>query len=294
MQRVVLATVSAAMLAALPPAAFVQSTNLAPTISLSTQPARQVFSIGERFTVVATASDNVDPPERLQYRWTVKNLESGVEQAARDTTLRQVRTSRRAAGQYEYKCIVTDTAGASGEATLVVTIEDTGNPEVVGLVFDDSTAALHHVLPYWRAGFPAVRRGDWALMLVSVRNFIAGPHVLKVLVDGKPVAAGGPGSAWAVQNLGGTTVERHVRLFVPPDVGVGKHTIEVAAFKRDSEGGAESETSRFAYSPEPLVLFNPWRAPVADASVHANKPLSNSHATFYTSGTQDLVMTGVA
>src|SRR5688572_203071 len=212
MQRVVLATVSAAMLAALPPAAFVQSTNLAPTISLSTQPARQVFSIGERFTVVATASDNSDPPERLQYRWIVKNLESGVEQAARDTTMRQVRTSRRTAGKYEYKSFVADTAGATSEATLVVSIEDTGNPEVVSVVFDDSTSALHHVTPYWQSGFPAIRRGDWALLLVSVRNFIAGPHILKVFVDGKPVAAGGPGPLWAVQNLGGNTAERRVRL----------------------------------------------------------------------------------
>src|SRR5688572_16965504 len=66
--------------AATPPAT---STNVAPSISLSTQPARQVFSVGERFTVVANASDST-----VHYRWTVKNLESGVEQAARDTTLR--------------------------------------------------------------------------------------------------------------------------------------------------------------------------------------------------------------
>ena len=87
-------------------------------------------------------------------------------------------------------------------------------------------------------------------------------------------------------------MERRVRLFVLPDVGVGKHSIEVAAIKRDRKSGAESETSRTAFSPEPLVLFNPWRSPVADASVFATKPLSNDHATFYTSGTQDLVMTG--
>lgn len=276
------------------PPATSASTNVAPAISLSTQPARQVFSIGERFTVVAAASDNTDSPERLQYRWTVKNLESGVEQAARDTALRQVRTSRGAAGNYEYKCIVTDSGGASAEATLVVSIEDTGNPEVVGLAFDDSTGALHRVTPYWRAGFPAVRRGEWAVMLVSVRNFVAGPHALKVFVDGKPVAAGDAGAAWALQNLGGTTTERRVRLFVPPDAGVGKHTIEVAAFRRDSESGAESETSRFAFSPEPLVLFNPWRSTIADVSVYAEKPLSSNHATFYTRGTQDLVMTGLA
>src|SRR5688572_32640169 len=115
------AVAAAAMLASLaigadsqtpaPPAE--QPANTAPTISLSTQPARQVFSVGERFTVVATATDNTDPPERLQYRWTVKNLESGVEQAARDTTMRQVRTSGRATGKHEHMWIVTDTAGAS-------------------------------------------------------------------------------------------------------------------------------------------------------------------------------------
>ena len=309
MQRAFLVTVSAAMLASLAVGADSQSpapqpaetsraapasTNVAPSISLSTQPARQVFSIGERFTVVAAASDNADAPERLQYRWTVKNLESGVEQAARDTSLRQVRTSRGAAGNHEYKCIVTDSGGASAEATLVVSIEDTGNPEVVGLAFDDSTGALHHVTPFWRAGFPAVRRGEWAGLLVSVRNFIAGPHSLKVFVDGTPVAAGRAGSGWALQNLGGSTTERYVRLFVPPDAGVGNHTIEVAAFSRDSESGAESETSRFAFSPVPVVLFNPWRSTIADASVYANKPLSNNHATFYTRGTQDLVMPSLA
>ena len=148
--------------------------------------------------------------------------------------------------------------------------------------------------PYWRTGFPAIRRGDWALLLVSVRNFIAGPHILKVFVDGNPVAAGGPGSAWAMQNLGGSTVERRVRLFVPPDAGVGKHSIEVAAFTRAGDDGAESETSRFAFSPQPLVLFNPWRSAIPDVSVYAAKPLSNNHATFYTRGTQDLVMTGLA
>ncbi|HUR20679.1 MAG TPA: transglutaminase domain-containing protein [Vicinamibacterales bacterium] len=265
------------------------SRNPAPTVSLAIQPARQVFSIGERFTVVATASGS-----GVQYAWTVKNLETGVERSAHSTTLSEVHTSGRAAGKYEYKCVVTDSAGTSGEATLVVSVEDTGNPEVVGLAFDDSTAALHHVTTYWGEGFPAIRRGDWALMLVSVRNFIAGPHILKVFVDGKPVAAGGPGSAWAVQNLGGSTTERRVRLFVPPGVGVGKHSIAVAAFTRAGAGGAESETSRTAFSPEPLVLFNPWRSPVADVSVHAANPLSNQRATFYTSGTQDLVMSGLA
>jgi hypothetical protein len=298
MPRALLVLILATMMASLAIGAQTQtpaapSNNVAPTISLSTQPARQVFSVGERFTVVAAASDNSDPPERLQYRWIVKNLESGVEQAARDTTLRQVRTSGRTPGNYEYKCIVTDTAGASGEATLVVKVEDTGNPEVVGLAFDDSTGALHRVTPFWRAGFPAIRRGDWAVILVSVRNFVAGPHVLKVFVDGKQAVAGGPGSAWAVQNLGGTTTERIVRLFVPPDVGVGKHSIEVAAFTRAGNGGAETEVSRIAYSPEPFVLFNPWRSPVADASVYAGKPLSNDHATFYTRGTQDLVMSSI-
>src|SRR5262245_33049610 len=87
------------------------SQNGPPAISLATQPARQVYSVSERFAVVATASDDSDAPDRLRYRWTVKNLESGVEQAAQSTSLRQVTTRGRAVGRYEYKCVVTDSAG---------------------------------------------------------------------------------------------------------------------------------------------------------------------------------------
>jgi hypothetical protein len=268
--------------------------NGAPAISLATQPARQVYGVGERFTIVASASDDHDAPDKLQYLWTVKNVESGVEQAARSMTLREVTTRGRAVGRYQYKCRVTDTAGLSGEASLVISIEDTGQPEVASVEFDDSTAALHHVKPYWREGFPAVRRGDWATLLVLVRNFVGGPHFLQVFVDGKAVTGGVPGSTWAAQNLGGTTTEQRVRLFVPPDVAVGKHTIEVAAIKRANADGPESETSRASFSSAPLVLFNPWRSVMPDAAVHAAKPLQNPRATFYTRGTQDAIMSGLA
>jgi hypothetical protein len=307
MRRQLIAAATAAMLGSLavhainqspaaqqPPVATSPATpatpNAAPTIALSTDPVKQVFGTGERLIVVANASDDADSAERLLYQWTVRNLDTGVEQPARSTALRQVRTRLTTPGKYEYKCVVTDTGGLFAEATLVVTIEDAGTAEVVGLAFDDSTAALHHVLPYWREGFPAIRRGDWVTILVSVRNFIAGAHHLRVFVDGKADDPTGPSSRWAVQNLGGSTTERTLRLFVPSDAGVGKHSIEVAVFKR----GEATETGRIAFSPEPLVLFNPWRSLVPDVSVQATNPLPNDSATLYARGTQDLAIGGQA
>ncbi len=273
MNRSLPAIVAAALLASMAVGAVSQAPtpqpgNAAPTISLSTQPPQQSFGVRERFIVAAAATDDTDPKERLTYRWTVRNLATGVEQGARSTTLRHVRTSGRAPGDYEYKCIVTDASGAAAEATLTVSIQDTGAPEVAGLAFDDNTGAFHRVTPFWREGLPAIRRGEWAVMLVSVRNFIGASHVLNVFVDAKPVATGGAGSSWAVQNLGGTTTERRVRLFVPPDVAVEKHSIEVAVLKRGADGAPDIEMSRASFSPlvlarEDLPPEPPQKAPAS-------------------------------
>jgi hypothetical protein len=262
----------------------VATPNQAPRLRLTVNDPDRILFTGQRTRFTARVKDDRDRADQLTFRWQRIDRDSGrLVKTLGPTRKRRVVWTPDTPGKYRIRVEATDRDGAKGgPASLDVEVVE---PEIEGIKLSKGTRAKHRVKDYWDQGLKwAVRRGNWAALLIDVKHYHPRHHRIGIYVDGQRIRKGKPNDrTWVAQNGGGNDARRRILVFIPPQAAVGPYQVEVSLERRRDN----REVARKALPPELLVLFNPFPSTLPDPSVHAGKPLDLATANAYALGTQD-------